>query len=51
MKTVNSGGRYAERGQDRLYGVNGHLDTKYEIIVKPNSKRTSLNLKKLTRGF
>lgn len=29
-----------------------NLDTKYEIIVKPNSKRTSLNLKKkLTRGF
>ena len=26
-----------------------NLDTKYEIIVKPNSKRTSLNLKKINQ--
>ena len=52
MKTANSGGRCTESRQDRLYGVNDYLDTKYEIIVKPNSKRTSVNLKKkLTRGF
>lgn len=44
--------KMSERGQDRLYGVNGHLDKKYGIIVKPNSKETAMNLKKkLTRGF